>query len=88
VDVAAVHTLDAGLHPSPLRAPQVLTLAQRDQQLPHLRTVAVTVSAPSAARCFDHLAPTPLSLAHLTAMKRLRIVILARVWHGATEKGP
>ena len=24
----------------------------------------------------------------LTTMKKLRIVILAKVWHGATEKGP
>ena len=29
-----------------------------------------------------------LLTARLTAMKKLRIVILIRVWHGATEKGP
>jgi hypothetical protein len=28
------------------------------------------------------------ALGHHTAMEKLRIVILAKVWHGATENGP
>jgi molybdopterin biosynthesis enzyme MoaB len=71
-----------------------LSLAQQRDVTPEATRAVLDREAPGLAaamlRASLHVTPTAMLSRQvcLTAMKKLRIVILAMVWHGATEKGP